>query len=243
MKKIAFITGANKGLGFETAKQLTKAGIKVLVGARNFERGTTAVEKLNSEGIDAEFVQIDMADSKSIEEAVKYINSKYSKLDILVNNAGMVHKNEEWQLNTVNTISQEILKETFETNFFGLVNLTQQLIPLIKKSKQGNIVNVSSILGSLTVGNDASSMYYTVKPFSYDASKAALNSFTIHLAASLKEHNITVNSAHPGWVKTDLGTEHAPLNVEEGAKTIVDLALNKKQETSKFVHLGEEIAW
>ncbi len=147
------------------------------------------------------------------------------KIDILVNNAGMIHKDEDWQANTTQDISVSILKDTFETNFFGLVDLTQQLLPLIKKSEYGNIVNVSSILGSLSAGNDSKSDYYSVKPFAYNSSKAALNSFTIHLAAALKDKKIKVNSAHPGWVKTDLVVrQYAPLTVEKRCKTIVDLA-------------------
>ena len=243
MKKVALVTGANKGLGFQTAKELGQKGIKVLVGARNEERGNTAVSQLKSDGIDAEFVQLDVSDSASIKNAVNTIDSKYGQLDILVNNAGIIHPNESWEQNSVNSLTQDILRSTFETNFFGLVDLTQQLVPLIKKSEQGNIVNVSSILGSLKEATNPDSDYYGVKPFSYNASKAAVNSYTIHLATALKDDNVKVNSAHPGWVQTDLGTEHAPLTVEEGARTIVDLALDTSNKTSHFEHLGEAIAW
>ena len=243
MKKVALITGANKGLGFQTAKDLGQKGIKVLIGARNEERGRNAEAQLKEAGIDAEFIQLDVSKPESINSAVKTINEKYGQLDILVNNAGIIHPNESWEQNSVNSLSQNVLRQTFETNFFGLVDLTQQLIPLIRKSDQGNIVNVSSILGSLQEANAPASDYYSVKPFSYNASKAAVNSYTIHLATALKDDNIKVNSAHPGWVQTDLGTEHAPLKVEEGAKTIVDLAIDTSDATSTFVHLGEPVAW
>ncbi len=244
MKRIALITGANKGLGFQTALELGRAGLTILVGARNEERGNAAVEKLKAEGIDASFVQLDMQDPSSISAAVRTITGAYGKLDVLVNNAGIIHPEEDWMINTVATVPINILKMTFETNFFGLIDLTQQLLPLIKKGERPVIVNVSSILGSLATNNDSESMYYSVKPFSYNASKAALNSFTIHLAAALKEDGIAVNSAHPGWVKTDLGTDAAPLNVNEGAKTIVDLALNEDASYSgHFVHMGEELPW
>lgn len=243
MKKIALVTGANKGLGFETSRVLAKNGIKVLLGSRDLERGEKAVEALKNEGLDTELLHIDISSADSIKNAVADIKSKYGKLDILVNNAGMIHKDEDWQANTTQDISVSILKDTFETNFFGLVDLTQQLLPLIKKSEYGNIVNVSSILGSLSAGNDSKSDYYSVKPFAYNSSKAALNSFTIHLAAALKDKKIKVNSAHPGWVKTDLGSQYAPLTVEEGAKTIVDLALDTSDNTAKFIHLGEDIPW
>ncbi len=243
MKKVALITGANKGLGYQTAKDLGQKGIKVLIGARNEARGKNAEAQLKEAGIDAEFIELDVSKPESITSAVKTIDEKYGQLDILVNNAGIIHPNESWEQNSVNSLSQNILRETFETNFFGLVDLTQQLIPLIRKSDQGNIVNVSSILGSLQEANNPASDYYAVKPFSYNASKAAVNSYTIHLATALKGDNIKVNSAHPGWVQTDLGTEHAPLKVEEGAKTIVDLALDTSDSTSTFVHLGEPVAW
>ncbi len=243
MKKIALVTGANKGLGFETSRVLAKNGIKVLLGSRNLERGEKAVETLKNEGLDVELLHIDISSADSIKNAVAEIKTKYEKLDILVNNAGMIHKDEDWQANTVQDVSTSILKDTFETNFFGLVDFTQQLLPLIKKSESGNIVNVSSVLGSLNAANDSGSEYYNVKPFAYNSSKAALNSFTIHLAAALKDEKIKVNSAHPGWVKTDLGTQYAPLTVEQGAKTIVDLALETSDETAKFIHLGENIPW
>ena len=243
MKKVALVTGANKGLGFQTAKELGQKGIKVLVGARNEERGHKAVSELKELGVDAEFVQLDVSDSDSIKNAVNIINKSYDHLDILVNNAGIIHSNESWDADSVKSLTQEVLRKTFETNFFGLVNLTQQLVPLIKKSTKGNIVNVSSILGSLQEANNPNSDYYQVKPFAYNASKAAVNSYTIHLATALKDDNVKVNSAHPGWVQTDLGTEHAPLTVEQGAKTIVDLALDTSDKTSHFEHLGQPIAW
>ncbi|NRB61083.1 MAG: SDR family oxidoreductase [Winogradskyella sp.] len=243
MKKVALVTGANKGLGYQTAKELGQNGIKVLVGARNEERGNNAVSQLKNEGIDAEFVQLDVASADSIKDAVKTISENYDQLDILVNNAGMIHAKESWDADSVNSLTQDILRNTFETNFFGLVDLTQQLVPLIKKSAQGNIVNVSSILGSLEEANNPKSDYYQVKPFAYNASKAAVNSYTIHLAAALKNDKIKVNSAHPGGVQTDLGTEHAPLTVKQGARTIVDLALDTSEKTAQFEHLGQTIAW
>lgn len=244
MKRIALITGANKGLGFETARQLGVKGIRVLMASRNKERGTTAVEKLKAEGLDVEFVQLEATNQEDVVALTQYIDTKYGKLDILVNNAGILHQDEPLGANTSETISAETLKLTFDVNFFGVVNLTQGLLPLLKKSDAGRIINLSSILGSNTVQSDVSSPYYTVKPFAYDASKAALNSFTVHLAASLQDTNIKVNSAHPGWVKTDLGTEGAPMEVVDGAKTSVSLSLSEETNFSgKFIHLGEEVAW
>lgn len=244
MKRIALVTGANKGLGFETARQLGVKGITVLMASRNQQNGMEAVQKLKDEGLDVEFVQLEVNNTSDIERIREHIESKYGKLDILVNNAGMIHKNESWGENTTENVSIDTLKSTFDVNLFGLVNLTQTLLPLLKKSNAGRITNVSSILGSNTVHSDTSSPWHGVKPFAYNASKAALNSFTIHLAAALQETNIKVNSAHPGWVKTDLGTDAAPMGVIEGAKTSVNLSLMEETSfTGKFIHGGEEIAW
>ncbi|BDD12095.1 short-chain dehydrogenase (plasmid) [Fulvitalea axinellae] len=244
MKRIALVTGANKGLGFETARQLGAKGITVLMASRSQEKGKAAVEKLKAEGLDVEQVQLEATNQADIQALKAYIDSNYGKLDILVNNAGIMHKDEPLGTNTAESISNETMDLTFDVNFFSVVHLTQALLPLLKKSEAGRIVNLSSILGSNTVQSDATSPYYTVKPFAYDASKAALNSFTVHLAASLQDTNVKVNSAHPGWVKTDLGTEGAPMEVVDGAKTSVSLSLSEETGFSgKFIHLGEEVAW
>ena len=241
MKRIALVTGANKGLGLETARQLGKEGVTVLMASRNKERGMQAVQALKDEGLDVEFVQLEVTKDADVDALVQHIDSSYGKLDVLVNNAGIMHSGEPGGVNSSENVKEEVLRETFEVNFFGLVKLTQKLIPLIKKSESGRIVNVSSILGSSTVQSDESSPWSGIKPFAYNASKAALNSFTVHLAAALKDANIMVNSAHPGWVKTDLGGKNAPLEAPEGAMTSVALA--SSDFTGKFVHNGEEIAW
>ena len=241
MKRIALVTGANKGLGLETARQLAEEGVKVLMAARNVARGTEAVQQLKSKGLDVELVQLEVTSEAEIEELVQKIETSYGKLDILVNNAGIMHSGEPGGVNTAEIVKAEVLKETFDVNFFSLVKLTQKMLPLLKKSEAGKIVNVSSILGSNTVQSDETSPWSGIKPFAYNASKSALNSFTVHLAAALKETNIKVNSAHPGWVKTDLGGKNAPLEAPEGAKTSVDLS--SADFSGKFVHEGEEIAW
>ncbi|MEM9547839.1 MAG: SDR family oxidoreductase [Bacteroidota bacterium] len=241
MKRIALITGANKGLGFETARQLGAKGIKVLMTARKEDKGKNALETLKGEGLDVELLPLEITNENQVNALVQHIKKTYGKLDILVNNAGIMHKGEPGGINTAEIVSAEVLRETFDVNFFGLVNLTQKLVPLIKKSDSGRIINVSSILGSNTIQSDASSPWSGIKPFAYNASKAALNSFTVHLAAALKEANIKVNSAHPGWVKTDLGGQNAPLEATDGAKTSVILA--SADFTGKFVHYEEEIAW
>lgn len=243
-KKIALVTGANKGIGFETSKQLAKAGIKVLAASRNKERGETAVATLQKEGLDVEFVQLDVSNFSDIKNVYNYINEKFGKLDILINNAGIQIESDNWGINTSVDVNEKALRETFDTNFFSIVKLTDELLPLIKKSTAGRIVNLSSILGSLTLHADETSPIYGSKLFAYDASKTALNAYTIHLAAALKETNVKVNSAHPGWVKTDMGSDAAPMNVVDGAKTSVELALLEEDgPTGKYIHLGQELPW
>ena len=243
-KKIALVTGANKGIGFETARQLGKEGITVIAASRNKEKGMKAVEQLLSEGIDAEFLQLDVDSNTQIKSAYDYINNKYGKLDILVNNAGIQVESNEWGINNTADIDETALRATLDTNFFNVVKLTNTLLPLIRRSEAGRIVNLSSILGSLVLHSDPSSPIYSSKLFAYDTSKTALNSYTIHLAAALADTPIKVNSAHPGWVKTDMGSDAAPMEIADGAKTSVALALlGTDGPTGKYIHLGEELPW
>ena len=241
-KKVALITGANKGLGFEMAKQLAQAGVKVVVAARDTAKGEAAVEKLKHEGLDVEFLKLDVTDKEDFPKAAEFIESKFGKLDILINNAGI--SADGLAGTSVSATTEHSLRTTFETNFFAPIFLTQALLPLLKKSDAGRIVNMSSILGSQTFHATPGSPIYDFKALSYDASKAALNSFTIHLAYELKDTNIKVNSAHPGWVKTDMGTDAAPMELPEGAKTGVDLALlDEDGPTGGFFHLGKPLPW
>ncbi|MGE5238311.1 MAG: SDR family oxidoreductase [Chloroflexota bacterium] len=242
--RIALVTGANKGLGLETSRQLSRQGITVLMGAREGTRGKAASRMLADEGLTVEFVQLDITDTGQIRQAREYIEQKYGRLDVLVNNAGMYHPEEPLLGNNSDTVSSRALRAVFDVNFFGLVELTQALLPLIKKSGAGRIVNISSILGSLTVHSDEESGFSTIKPFAYNASKTAVNAFTVHLAAALKGTQVKVNSAHPGWVRTDMGGKDAPMSVEEGARTAVRLAtLPADGPSGKFFHLEEELPW
>jgi NAD(P)-dependent dehydrogenase (short-subunit alcohol dehydrogenase family) len=241
---IALVTGGNKGLGLETCRQLAHREITVLTGARDLKKGREAADSLKAEGLAVEPVQLDVTRADHIAQVVALIETRFGRLDILVNNAGMIHPEEPMFANSAEQVSLQALRETFEVNFFGQVALTQALLPLIKKSPAGRIVNVSSILGSLTLHSDESSEATQVKPLAYDASKTALNQFTVHLAASLNKTPIKVNAAHPGWVKTDLGSQRAPMEVEDGAKTAVGLAIiGPDGPTGKFFHLEEEIPW
>jgi len=241
--QVAFITGGNRGLGFETARELGEKGITVVLGVRDLAKGDTAAAKLRAKGISAEAIRYDASDPSTDIEVFNYFQLKYGRLDILVNNAGIL-KEELAGGNTAVSISSKALRETFETNLFAVVSLTQTLLPLIQKAPAGRIVNLSSVLGSLTLHSAADSPIASVKTFAYDTSKTALNSFTIHLAQALKDTPIKVNSAHPGWVKTDMGGEAAPLELSEGGKTSAQLAtLGSDGPTGGFFHLGEALPW
>jgi NAD(P)-dependent dehydrogenase (short-subunit alcohol dehydrogenase family) len=241
--KVAFITGGNRGLGLETARQLGKQGVTVVIGSRDLAKGAAVAGALKSDGIAAEAIRFDITKPADYQEAYNYFDKKYGKLDILINNAGVSREN-FFAGNQTSSTSPDVMRETFETNFFGTVELTQALLPLIKKSPAGRIVNLSSILGSLALHADPSSPIYAAKVFAYDASKAALNSFTIHLALELRDTGIKVNSAHPGWVKTDMGTDAAPMEIPDGAKTSVWLAtLPADGPTGAFIHLEQPLPW
>jgi NAD(P)-dependent dehydrogenase (short-subunit alcohol dehydrogenase family) len=241
-KKVALITGANKGLGYEMAKQLAQSGVIVVLAARDAAKGEAAAAKLKSEGLDVRFLKLDVTNKKDQADAAAFLEKNFGKLDILINNAGI--SADGLAGTSVSATTEQSLKATFETNFFAPIALTQKLLPLLKKSDAGRIVNMSSILGSQALHADPRSPIYDFKSLSYDASKAALNSFTIHLAHELKDTKIKVNSAHPGWVKTDMGTDAAPMEIPEGGKTGVALALlDESGPNGGFFHLGQPLPW
>ena len=246
-EKVAFITGANRGIGFETARELAEKGVHVVLGARDVASGEAAAQKLRTRKLLADSIIFDVTNAQHIQAAVQYFNEKFGRLDILVNNAGVMIEAEDASAsrsNRTSSTSAEVLKKTFDVNFFAPVALTQAMIPLLKKSTSGRIVNLSSILGSLTLHADAKSPIYDGKVFAYDASKTALNAFTIHLAHELKTTKIKVNSAHPGWVKTAMGGQSAPMEVADGGKTSVELALLPDNgPTGGFFHRGETLPW
>jgi NAD(P)-dependent dehydrogenase (short-subunit alcohol dehydrogenase family) len=245
-QKIAFITGGNRGLGFQTALDLKEAGVKVIIGSRDLASGEQAVKKLRDAGVDADALQFDITKSTDYKTAYDYFNSHYGRLDILVNNAGIAGGAfpGTGPEHSASEVPIDLLHKVFETNFFAQVALTEALLPLLKKSPAGRIVNLSSILGSLTLHADPKSPIYNAKSFAYDASKTALNSFTIHLAWELRDTKIKVNSAHPGWVKTDMGGEQAPMELSEGGKTSAALAtLPDEGPSGGFFHLGKPLPW
>jgi NAD(P)-dependent dehydrogenase (short-subunit alcohol dehydrogenase family) len=244
-KKIAFITGGNRGLGFQTALEL-KDVAKVVIGARDLKSGEQALTRLRAAGADADVLEFDVTQTASHRAAFDYFNTHYGRLDILVNNAGIAGGTfpGTGPEHSATDVPMALLHKVFETNFFSQVALTQALLPLIRKSPAGRIVNLSSILGSLTLQATPGSPIYDAKSFAYDASKSALNAFTIHLAYELRGTNIKVNSAHPGWVKTDMGGSQAPMELEEGGKTSFALAtLPDDGPTGGFFHLGKALPW
>lgn len=245
MKKVALITGASKGLGFETAFQLGLQGYDVLVTARDKEKCLESAEKLKAKGISAVGVKLDLSSIEDINHASKFVSDRYGKLDVLVNNAGVQLDLPGFMPgNSTENVSLDILRQTFEINYFSQIVLTQKFLALLKKSTAARIVNVSSIMGSLALHADSKSPIYGIKLLAYNSSKTALNQFTVHLAEALKGTAIKVNSAHPGWVKTDLGGAYAPMTVAEGVKTIVALSiLDEGGPTGAFIHLGESLPW
>jgi NAD(P)-dependent dehydrogenase (short-subunit alcohol dehydrogenase family) len=245
-QKIAFITGGNRGLGFQTALQLKDTGAKVVIGSRDHAQGQQAVEKLRAAGVDADVLEFDITKAGDAQVAYDYFNSRYGRLDILVNNAGIAAGvfPGTGPEHSATQVSSELLHKVFETNFFAQVALTNTLLPLIRKSAAGRIVNLSSILGSLSLHADPQSPIYHAKSFAYDASKTALNAYTIHLAHELRDTNIKVNSAHPGWVKTDMGGSQAPMELSEGGKTSAALAtLPDDGPSGGYFHLGQPLPW
>lgn len=243
MKKIALVTGANKGIGFETAKQLAEQNIKVLLGARNETEGKKAAAALRDLSLDVTYIKLDISNSADIENVKNYIETEYDVLDILINNAA-VFLDSAWFGNNTETVPLQTLRDTFDINYFGTVELTQTLLPAIKKSESGRIVNISSVSGSFGVHLDEAHWLYALKPYAYSASKTALNQFTVFLAHALRETNIKVNAANPGWVQTSIGSDQAPLTPKEGAETGVALALlDNNGPTGTFSQSGEPLLW
>lgn len=248
-QSIALVTGGNRGLGLQTARELVSRDIHVILGCRDYKKGETVAQGLREEGYQVEALELDVANQDTHQTAYGYLEKQFGRLDILINNAAVWMESTTSSSplpdsNRTSTLGSEILRQTFETNFFGTVALTQKLLPLLRKSAAGRIVNVSSIMGSLTLHSDPNSPIYPHKVFAYDTSKAALNSFTIHLAHELRDTPIKVNSAHPGWVRTEMGGEGADLDISEGGKTSAWLAtLAKDGPTGGYFHMGEALPW
>lgn len=222
MKKV-LITGANRSIGFETARQLLQKGYYVYVGSRNLENGQEAVEQLKAEGLnEVEAIQVDVSNQDSIKAARAEIGKKTEVLDVLINNAGI-----SGGITMQNATSTDIavFREVFDTNLFGVILMTQAFMDLLQKSAEPRIVNVTSGLGSLTLHSDPSWKYYQVKPAAYNTSKAALNMYTIVLAHELRDSPFKVNAVDPGYTATEFNHFSGPGTVEDAAARLVKAAV------------------
>jgi len=231
---VALVTGANKGLGLEIARQLGQHGFTVVLGARQ-DKATAPAAALRTQHIDAHATTLDVTSATDIAALAAFLEAQFGRLDVLVNNAGV-------QLDNGFDISPDTLRQTYEANVIGPYAITQALLPLLRQSPAGRIVNQSSILGSLTAISQGQGGSWATP--GYTSSKAALNMLTVVLAQHLADTTGKVNAAHPGWVKTDLGGQDAPLDVSEGAKTAVRLALLPADgPTGGYFHDSERLPW
>jgi NAD(P)-dependent dehydrogenase (short-subunit alcohol dehydrogenase family) len=237
--RIALVTGANKGIGLEVARGIAKARYVVLLGARNPTTGAEAADTLIKEGLDVRFVELDITRIETMAAAATRIEADFGKLDVLVNNAGIVDSHD----GPPSTARVESIERVLRTNFLGAVAVAQAVLPLLRKSEAGRIVNVSSDLGSITRHGDPTWKYAQVKVLGYGASKAALNMFTVQLAFELKDEGIAVNSVNPGFTSTDLNAHRGQQTVEEGAAEIVRVALQARGPSGKFLETGGELVW
>ena len=238
--KIALVTGATRGIGFETVRQLAEQGVHVLLAGRDRNKAVEAALTLQSKGLTVEAIALDVTNPESIASAANEIEKKYGRLDILVNNAGIFRDNAELKPSEQ---SLDTWRETFDTNVFGVVATTQALLPLLKLAPAARIVNVSSILGSLAANADPASPIYDFKVPAYNVSKSAVNAWTVQLAHELRETDIKVNAIHPGSVKTDMNA-HGEIEVADGAKTSVRMALlDDTGPSGGFVYFEETLPW
>ncbi|GMA66000.1 SDR family oxidoreductase [Alicyclobacillus fastidiosus] len=238
--KIALITGGNKGIGFETGRQLGHLGFTILLGSRDETRGHQAAAALNIENINAKAITLDVTDPDTIHYAVQQIDDQYGSLDVLINNAGVSLDGgvPPSQLELIN------LRRTYETNVFGMFSVTKAILPLIKKSPAGRIVNLSSGLASLTLNSDPESEFYELNLLAYMSSKTAVNALTVLFAKELKDTSIKVNSADPGFTSTDLNGHRGYRSVEQGASIVVKLAtLSNDGPTGGFFDENGVVPW
>lgn len=244
--KSALVTGANKSIGFEVARQLAQKGIYVYLGSRNLDNGIAAINKLNEEGLkNVEVIELDVTNDESVKNAQAEISRKTQVLDILINNAGIFGGYPQGALNT--TIDQ--FKTTYDSNIFGVVRVTQAFIDLLKLSSEPRIVNVSSSQGSITLHSDPAYKYYDYKAAAYLSSKSAMNMYTVVLAYELKNTNFKINAVCPGYTNTDFNGHRGTGTVEDAGKRIIKYALiDKNGPTGKFFSEENnpatgEIAW
>jgi len=230
--KSALVTGANKSIGFEVARQLAQKGIYVFLGSRDLKNGTEVVNKLIAEGLNnVEAIRLDITNDESVKNARLEIGKKTEVLDILINNAGVYGGYPQAALDA--TVDQ--FKAAYDANVYGVVRVTQAFIDLLKKSSEPRIVNVSSSQGSITLHSDPSYKYYDYKGAVYLSSKSAMNMYTVVLAYELKDTNFKINAVCPGYTKTDFNGHRGPGTVDDAGKRILKYALiDKDGPTGKF---------
>jgi len=239
-KRVALVTGGNRGIGYAIGRSLAQRGIAVILGVRDPGRGAIACSRLQGENLDVNFELLDVTDEDSLQTAVKHIQAQFDRLDILVNNAGILIDSAEDTLN----VSRSTIERTLQTNVVGPLMLCQNCIALMRAGGYGRIVNMSSTLGSLSEIVDPDSAFAGVGTPAYRLSKAALNAITTLIAKAVRDDNILVNSACPGWVRTDMGGDQAPLTPEQGADTPVWLAtLPDGGPTGGFYRERTRIPW
>ncbi|WP_336781466.1 SDR family oxidoreductase [Paenibacillus illinoisensis] len=239
-KKTALITGANKGIGFETARQLGNLGYVVLLGARDMRKGEEAAQRLLNEGIEAYGIELDVTSQRTIETAVNHIEQTYGSLDILINNAGISVGGAA----PPSLIAVDDMRETYNTNFFGMISVTQAMLPLVQQSPAGRIVNLTSGLGSLTYNSDPEHEHAQFNLLAYNSSKAAVNMFTVTLAKEFRDTSLKINSVDPGFTATDLNGFTGINTVQQAAATVLELAvLGDDGPTGGFYGNNGEIPW
>jgi len=240
-KKVALVTGANKGIGLEIGRQLAGRGFTVALAGRDRARVDAAAAQLQGDGFDVHGVVLDVTDPATIEAAARRLDERFGRLDVLVNNAGVSH--EFAQGTRPSQLDLETLKATYETNVFGAFAVTRAMLPLLRKSAPSRIINQSSSMGSLGKLSDPETPYYGNNILAYNSSKSAMNGLTVAFAKDLAGDRISVNSACPGWVKTDMGSDAAPRTVEQGAAIAVKLATMDDPPTGKYLDDAGEIPW
>ena len=237
---IALITGANRGIGFEIARQLGREGFTVLVGARHAERGGEAATRLVAEGIDARPLALDVTDEVSIAVAAASVTNAIGRLDVLVNNAGIVLDRGI----RPSDVPLAVLRATYATNVFGVVAVTQAFLPLLERSPAGRVVNATSELGSLAQNENPNFEFAAMKMLAYNSSKTALNAITVQLAHDLRDTRVKVNAADPGYTATDFNGHRGRQRVEEGARAAVRLALLPPDgPTGGFFNADGRLPW
>lgn len=240
-KRIALVTGANKGIGLEIARQLAQAGVVVIIGARDAGRAAAALQDLAQQALAAHWVALDLDDHATIAAAARSIAATHGQLDILINNAGIVDSAD----GPPTTSSPAAAGRIMATNFVGTLAVTQAMLPLLRKAPAARIVNLSSALGSLALNGDPASPYYAARLIGYNASKAALNMLTVQLAEELRDTAIVVNSVSPGYVRTDLTGHNGYMSAEEGARLPVHYALLAAGDavTGQFIDADGVTPW